>query len=65
MATALISSAFAIAIDMASRAYYTDKNFPKELQKGYRNLWDALKESLRGRLLLSFQRHFFTPHQAQ
>jgi len=43
MAAALISSPFGIAVDMASRAYYSDKTFPKELQKGYKSFWDAFK----------------------
>lgn len=30
-------------MDMASRAYYADKTFPKELQKGYKNFLDAFK----------------------
>lgn len=43
MAAALLSSPFGIAIDMASRAYYADKTFPKQLQKGYKSFWDAFK----------------------
>jgi len=43
MAAALLSSPFGIAVDMASRAYYSDKTFPKELQKGYKSFWDAFK----------------------
>ncbi len=43
LAAAICSSPFGVAIDMASRAYYSDKTFPKELQKGYKSFLDAFK----------------------
>ena len=36
LAACVVASPFAVAMDMASRAYYSDKTFPKELQKGYK-----------------------------
>jgi hypothetical protein len=41
--TALVSSPTGVLLDMTSRAYYSDKTFPKELQKGYKNWLDAFK----------------------
>jgi hypothetical protein len=38
-----LSSPFGVAIDMATRAYYADKTFPKELQKGYKSFLDCFK----------------------
>jgi hypothetical protein len=43
LASALVSSPFGVMVDMASRAYYADKTFPKELQKGYKNFLDAFR----------------------
>lgn len=42
-AAAALSAPLAVAVDMASRAYYSDKTFPKELQKGYKSFLDAFK----------------------
>lgn len=42
MAT-ILSSPIGVAIDMASRAYYSDRTFPRELQKGYKSFFDALR----------------------
>jgi hypothetical protein len=42
-ATALVTSPAGVLVDMTSRAYYSDKTFPKELQKGYKNWLDAFK----------------------
>lgn len=43
LAAFVASSPIGVAIDMASRAYYSDKTFPKELQKGYKSFWDAFR----------------------
>ena len=43
---ALISALTApigIPLEMARMAYYADKTFPTELQKGYTSYWNALK----------------------
>jgi hypothetical protein len=42
-AAVALSSPFSVALDMASRAYYADKTFPKELQKGYKSFLDCFK----------------------
>lgn len=42
-AAAAITAPFGVMMDMASRAYYSDKTFPKELQKGYKSFLDAFK----------------------
>ncbi len=38
-----VSSPFGVAVDMATRAYYADKTFPRELQKGYKSFLDCFK----------------------
>lgn len=43
LAVALLTSPIGVALDMTSRAYYSDKTFPKELQKGYKSFLDAFK----------------------
>ena len=43
LASAVVSAPLGVMVDMASRAYYADKTFPKELQKGYKNFLDAFK----------------------
>lgn len=43
MASAIVSSPTGVLVDMVTRAYYADKTFPKELQKGYKNWLDAFK----------------------
>jgi len=40
---AAVSSPTGVLLDMTSRAYYADKTFPKELQKGYKSWFDAFK----------------------
>jgi solute carrier family 25 (mitochondrial oxoglutarate transporter), member 11 len=42
-AAAAVTAPLGIAVDMAKRAYYADKTFPKELQKGYKSFLDAFK----------------------
>lgn len=42
-AAAVVSSPTGVLLDMTTRAYYSDKTFPKELQKGYKNWLDAFK----------------------
>ncbi len=39
----ILSSPFAIAIEMAQRAYYADSTFPEDLRKGYKSYFDALR----------------------
>jgi solute carrier family 25 (mitochondrial oxoglutarate transporter), member 11 len=39
----LIASPLGVLVDMVARAYYADKTFPKELQKGYKSYLDAFK----------------------
>lgn len=39
----LVSSPFAVAGDMARRAYLADRSFPAELQKGYSSYFNALR----------------------
>lgn len=39
----LVTSPFGVAGDMALRAYNADRTFPKELQKGYRSYFHALR----------------------
>jgi hypothetical protein len=43
LSAAVVSSPTGVLVDMVSRAYYADKTFPKELQKGYKNWLDAFK----------------------
>lgn len=42
-AAAVLSAPMGIMLDMATRAYYSDKTFPKELQKGYKSFLDCFK----------------------
>lgn len=42
-ASFLVTSPFAVAGEMALRAYRADKTFPVELQKGYKSYFDALR----------------------
>jgi len=37
------SSPFGVIHDMTDRAFQADKTFPKELQKGYKSWFDALR----------------------
>jgi hypothetical protein len=41
--SAAVSSPTGVLLDMTTRAYYADKTFPKELQKGYKSWFDAFK----------------------
>ena len=43
LAAAAVTAPLGTMMDMASRAYYSDKTFPKELQKGYKSFLDAFK----------------------
>lgn len=43
LSAALVSSPIGVVMEMVSRAYYSDKTFPKELQKGYKSFLDAFK----------------------
>lgn len=42
-AAACLTAPLGVMMDMLSRAYYADKSFPKELQKGYKSILDAFK----------------------
>ena len=42
-ASFLVASPFAVAGEMAHRAFVADSTFPKELQKGYKSYFDALR----------------------
>ena len=42
-AAACVTAPLGVMMDMVSRAYYADKTFPKELQKGYKSVLDAFK----------------------
>ena len=39
----LVTSPFAVAGEMALRAYRADRTFPSELQKGYSSFWNAVR----------------------
>jgi hypothetical protein len=39
----ILASPLGVAVDMVSRAYYADRTFPKELQKGYKSYFDAFR----------------------
>jgi len=41
-AAALLSAPLSIAVEMAKNAYYADRTYPKELQKGYTGYFNAL-----------------------
>lgn len=41
--SSVVSSPAGVLLDMVTRAYYADKTFPKELQKGYKSWLDAFK----------------------
>lgn len=43
LAAFIVTSPFAVAGDMALRAYHADKTFPSELQKGYTSYFNALR----------------------
>ena len=43
LAAAAVTAPLGVMMDMVSRAYYSDKTFPKELQKGYKSILDAFK----------------------
>ena len=38
-----LASPLSVMTDMVSRAYYSDRTFPRELQKGYKSWFDAFK----------------------
>lgn len=42
-AAMVVTSPVGIALDMTNRAYYADKSFPKELQKGYKSYWECFR----------------------
>jgi len=42
-AAAVLTAPLGAMMDMVQRAYYSDKTFPKELQKGYKSALDAFK----------------------
>lgn len=42
MFAALVTAPIGIPLETARMAYYADKTFPKELQKGYTSYWNAL-----------------------
>lgn len=43
LAACVASSPLAVMVEMVQRAYFADKTFPKELQKGYKSFFDAFK----------------------
>lgn len=40
--TALVTAPLGVPFETARMAYYADKTFPKELQRGYTSYWNAL-----------------------
>jgi len=42
MLTAALSAPLSVPFEIAKMAYYGDKTFPKELQKGYKSYFNAL-----------------------